>query len=78
MVQYRDGNGVKLVSKEGYSAIRQTWNNDLLQRRTYLDENGLNVNNLNGVCEEEYLYDEEGRMTEVRKYDASGNVLITR
>ena len=78
MVQYRDGNGDKLVSKQGYSAIRQTWNNGLLQRRTYLDENGLNVNNLNGVCEEEYLYDEEGRMTEVRKYDASGNVLITR
>ena len=78
LAQYRNEKGEKTVCRQGYSAVRQTWGNGLLQRRTYLDENGLNVNSLDGVCEEEYLYDEEGRMTEVRRYDASGNVLITR
>ncbi len=77
-VQYRNEKGDKTVCKQGYSAIRQTWSNGLLQRRTYLDENGLNVNNTDGICEEEYVYDEEGRMTEVRRYDASGNALIVR
>ena len=77
-VQYRDGNGDRTLCGQGYSAIRQTWNGNLLQRRTYLDENGLNVNSLDGFCEEEYLYDAEGRMTEIRRYDASGNILAAR
>ena len=77
-VQYRDAGGGRTACAAGYSAIRQEWSGGLLQRRIRLDENGLNVNGADGVCTEEYLYEEDGRMKEIRKYDASGNALLTK
>lgn len=77
MTQYRDANGNKTTCKQGYSAIRQAWNADgKLESRTYLDINGQAVNHsVTGVSEERYEYDADGRVTEIRKYDASGRLV---
>ena len=68
--------GEKTTCGRGYSAVQQTWDADgrLISRR-YVDTEGAAVNNDDGVCEDRYEYDEEGRMTGTKKYDNTGNAV---
>lgn len=73
--QYLDANGGKTVCREGYAGIRNTWDKDSgnLISTVRLDLAGQAVNSsVTGVCEERYEYDEAGRLTAVKKYDAAG------
>lgn len=77
LTQYLDTAGAKTYCRQGYSAVRETRNvNGQLLSRCYLDANGQPVNhNISGVSEERYEYDEDGRITAVRQYDADGAAL---
>lgn len=79
MTQYRDAAGNKATCKQGYSAIRETRNAEgQLISRQYLDISEQPVNNnVSGVSEERYEYDEDGRLTGVQKYDSQGNLVVS-
>lgn len=78
-IQYCDANGNSIACKQGYSAIRETRNAEgQLASRQYLDVNGQPVNNnVSGVCEERYEYDETGRLTGIQKLDSQGNLVVS-
>ena len=80
MTQYRDANGNKTTCRQGYSAIQETRNAEgQLTSRKYLDISGQPVNNnVNGVFEEIYEYDETGRLRAIQQFDATGNKLNGR
>ncbi len=78
--QYRDSEGNRTTCRQGYSAIRETRDADgKLISRTYLDISGKAVNsNSTGVSEEQYVYDEYGRLKQIRRFDAAGNEIVSR
>ena len=78
LIQYRNTAGDKTSCVQGYSAVQEVRDAEgKLLSRSFLDESGSPVNNnVSGVSEERFQYDETGMLTGSTLFDAAGNQMI--
>ncbi len=68
--QYYGADGMPLLCDAGFTAIEQTWIDDRLASRTYLDVNGKPVNRTDGYSK--VVWEDEGECVNVRFFDIKG------